>query len=86
MERSQLIQGRLIRPEDVERMRRWLEAHPESNRTGLSRELCAWWNWRNGVGPLKDMAARSLLLKLEAQGHFQWPARWKGCNRCGWNR
>jgi hypothetical protein len=75
MERPQLIQGRLIRPEDVERMRRWLEAHPESNRTGLSRELCAWWNWRNGVGRLKDMAARSLLLKLEAQGHLQLPAR-----------
>jgi hypothetical protein len=75
VERPQLIQGRLIRPEDVERMRRWIEAHPESNRTGLSRELCAWWNWRNGVGRLKDMAARSLLLKLEAQGHFQLPAR-----------
>jgi hypothetical protein len=29
----------------------------------LSRELAARWDWRNGVGQLKDMAARTLLVK-----------------------
>jgi len=37
--------------------------------------LCAAWNWRNGAGRLKDMAARSLLLKLEARGQIQLPLR-----------
>jgi hypothetical protein len=37
--------------------------------------LCAAWNWRNAAGRLKDMAARSLLLKLEAQGQIELPPR-----------
>jgi len=69
------MQGRTLRPEDVALIRDWLQAHPDSNRTRLSRELCAAWNWRNGAGRLKDMAARSLLLKLEAQGQIQLPPR-----------
>ena len=70
-----VIQGRLICPEEVARIRAWLEAHPHSNRTRLSRHLCLAWNWRNGAGQLKDMAARSLLLKLEAQGQIRLPPR-----------
>lgn len=69
------MQGREIRPADVGLIRDWLQAHPDSNRTRLSRELCAVWNWRNGAGRLKDMAARSLLLKLEARGQIQLPPR-----------
>lgn len=75
MDRELVIQGRTIRPEDVALIRAWLQAHPDSNRTRLSRELCAAWNWRNGAGRLKDMAARSLLLKLEARGQIQLPLR-----------
>jgi hypothetical protein len=33
------------------------------------------WNWRNHAGRLKDMACRSLLLKLEAQGQIRLPPR-----------
>ena len=75
MDQLPVIQGREIRPEDVERIRDWLQAHPGSNRTRLSRELWEAWNWRNGAGRLKDMAARSLLLKLEARGEIQLPPR-----------
>ncbi len=75
MDRQLVIQGRAIRPEDVALIRDWLQAHPDSNRTRLSRELCTAWNWRNGAGRLKDMAARSLLLKLEARGQIQLPPR-----------
>jgi hypothetical protein len=75
VDRPLVIQGRTIRPEDVALIRGWLEAYPDSNRTQLSLELCAAWNWRNGAGRLKDMACRSLLLKLEAQGHIQLPPR-----------
>jgi hypothetical protein len=70
-----VIQGREIRPADIGLIRDWLQAHPGSNRTRLSRELCQAWNWRNGAGRLKDMAARSLLLKLEARGQIQLPPR-----------
>jgi len=69
------MQGRTLRPEDVALIRDWLQAHPDSNRSRLSRELCVAWNWRNGAGRLKDMAARSLLLQLEARGEIQLPPR-----------
>jgi len=75
VDRPLVIQGRTVRPEDVELIREWLRAHPDSNRTRLSRELCLAWNWRNGAGRLKDMAARLLLLKLERRGHIQLPPR-----------
>ena len=75
MDRPQVTQGRRVRPEDVALIRDWLRDHPNSNRTRLSRQLCSIWNWRNGVGQLKDMAARSLLLKLEAQGQIELPPR-----------
>jgi hypothetical protein len=44
-------------------------------RTRISEELCRRWDWRNANGRLKDMAARTLLLKLERSGHIQLPAR-----------
>jgi len=53
----------------------WLQSHPSWNRTRLSRKLCEHWNWRNGAGRLKDMACRSLLLKLEARGLICLPPR-----------
>lgn len=75
MDQELVIQGRVIRPQDVTQIRAWLEAHPGSNRTQLSRALCVAWNWCNGVGQLKDMACRTLLLKLEAQGQIRLPPR-----------
>lgn len=56
-------------------MGHWLQANPCWNRTRLSRQLCEYWNWRNGAGRLKDMACRSLLLKLEARGLICLPPR-----------
>ena len=47
--------------------------HPDWHRTALSRHLCELWNWRNGAGRLKDMAARTLLLKLQARGLIELP-------------
>lgn len=75
METEQVIQGRRLRPEDVARVRHWLATEPGWNRTRLSRELCRHWDWRNGAGRLKDMACRTLLLKLERRGEIHLPAR-----------
>jgi len=70
-----VIQGREITPETVAWIRGLLEAHPEWHRTRLSRELCSRWDWRTASGELKDMACRTLLLKLERRGLLVLPAR-----------
>lgn len=75
MEEEAAIQQRTMGPEDIGLVRDLLVAHPEWNRTTLSRELCRHWGWRNGVGQLKDMACRNWLLKLERRGDILLPAR-----------
>ena len=69
------MQGRRMRSEDLALIGEWLGAFPHWNRTRLSRELCLAWNWRNTAGRLKDMACRTLLLKLEARGQICLPPR-----------
>ena len=75
MEAEQVIQGRRLGPEDLGLVRHWLATEPSWNRTRLSRELCRRWDWRNGTGRLKDMACRTLLLKLERRGQIRLPPR-----------
>jgi hypothetical protein len=69
------MQGRPIGPVELEQVRGLLASHPDWSRYRLSRELCQVWNWRNPVGQIKDMAARSLLLKLEQRGWVALPVR-----------
>lgn len=75
METDQIIQGRRLTPEDIGLVRHWLATEPGWNRTRLSRELCRRWDWCNGAGRLKDMACRTLLLKLERRDLIRLPAR-----------
>jgi len=70
-----VIQGRELSEEDVRLIQRLLAEHPDWHRSRLSRELCVRWEWRNANGLLKDMAARSMLLKLERGGHIKLPPR-----------
>jgi len=70
-----LIQGRYVSAQDLAQIRALLLAHPSWHRTRLSRELCDLWEWRNEAGRLKDMACRTLLLKLEARGLIGLPPR-----------
>jgi hypothetical protein len=58
-----------------EQVRALLAGHPDWSRYRLSRELCLAWNWRSLNGQIKDMAARSLLLKLEERDWVALPAR-----------
>jgi len=58
---------------DIALIRALLAAHPSWGRTPLSEELWRRWNWRNAQGRLKDMGARTLLLKLEGAGHIRLP-------------
>ena len=75
MSESITVQGRCLSSDDVSFIRGLLVAHPEWHRTRLSRELCQEWAWVDEVGRPKDMACRTLLLKLERRGLIQLPPR-----------
>ena len=67
---TMVIQGRRLSEAELEFIRQLLAENPSWHRTRLSRELCTRWDWRNDRGCLKDMACRSLLLKLERAGRL----------------
>ena len=69
------IQGRVVTPRDLETIRQLIEENPAWHRTRLSRELCTRWGWNRANGSPKDMACRTLLLKLERMGLLRLPAR-----------
>jgi hypothetical protein len=70
-----VVQGRELSADNIGEMKRLLAEHPDWGRTRLSEELCRRWDWRNAQGRAKDMAARTLLLKLERSGHILLPPR-----------
>ena len=63
-----------------------LKSNPTWGRTRLSEELCRLWNWRTDTGRLKDMACRTLLLKLDRAGIIQLPPRKRPSNNGARNR
>lgn len=67
------VQGRTLSRQELGQLRELMVEHPDWNRTALSRHLCELWSWRNAAGQLKDMAARTLLLKLAARGLIELP-------------
>ena len=86
MSAKTIIQGRLIGSAEVELIRRLMVDNPDWHRTRLSRELCAIWNWRNDSGRIKDMAARTLLLKLEQRKLITLPPRQGAAHNAERNR
>jgi hypothetical protein len=72
---SFVVQGRPLGEADLELLRQWMGQNPGWSRRRLSQELAAHWDWRNGAGQLKDMAARTLLLKLHQRGFIVLPPR-----------
>lgn len=72
-----IIQGRSIGPAELAQVRQLLADHPDWSRRRLSEHLARLWDWRNPAGQLKDMAARTLMLKLEQRRWIQLPARRK---------
>jgi hypothetical protein len=72
------IQGRRIGAEELNWIGQLICAYPQWGRFQLSVHIAQEWNWRNGAGQLKDMAARTLLAKLERRGFLQLPRRKRG--------
>ena len=69
------VQGRTVTAQDLQWIQDWIAGHPDWGRTRLSVHIAQQWNWRNDAGRLKDMAARTMLLKLERRGLIKLPAR-----------
>ena len=88
MLRPVICQGRRISPEELEWLRGWIVTHGDWSRKRLARELCVLWDWRNGVGRLKDFAARSFLCKLAERGLIELPPvreyKRSGAQTLGW--
>jgi len=79
MEEHRYIQGRRVGKTELDWVRRLIAEHGAWSRKRLAQELCRHWGWCNERGVWKDFAARSFLLKLEAQGEVVLPAvrRWR---------
>ena len=69
-----VVQGRRTSGSEVERLKGWIQDNADWSRKRIARELCRRWQWVDGRGRLKDFAARSFLLKLEALGRIELPA------------
>jgi hypothetical protein len=67
------VAGREFPKDIIERIRRRVQADAGLTRTGLSREVCEWLNWRAHDGRLKDMNCRVALLKLARRGVLELP-------------
>jgi hypothetical protein len=72
---SQIIQGREIGSAQLAEIRALIEANPSSSRRRLSERLARQWGWYTASGVLKDMAARTLLLKLDERKLITLPPR-----------
>jgi hypothetical protein len=61
-------------PEEIlQRIRLRVEDDANLTRTGLSREVAQWLDWRDARGRLKDMGCRAALLKLARRGVIELP-------------
>jgi len=75
MEKPITLQGRELDTTDIQFIRRLIEENPRWSRRKISIALSEAWNWRNAKGDLKDMACRSLLVKLHNKNYVQLPDR-----------
>ena len=74
------IQGRQLTPDDLTAIRDLILNNPGWHRTRISQELCRRWNWVNDKGVLKDIAARSMLRKLDSMGLIELPSPIRSAN------
>jgi hypothetical protein len=69
-----IVQGRRLGPAELQFIRGLRARQPQRTRAEISRQVAAQWQWCNPAGQLKDMAARTLLLKLHRRGLITLPA------------
>ena len=67
------ILGRRFTPEDLRQLQGWIDQRPGWSRRALSVALTELWDWRNGQGQLRDMAA---------PGAIRWPLKFPARRAC----
>lgn len=72
---AEIIQGRRIGRAEIAEIQALMEANPKWSRWRLSGVLAQRWEWYSASGQLKDMAARTLLLKLHERKLITLPER-----------
>jgi len=72
---NELVQGRRIGSREISQVQELIAANPLWSRWRLSVALAQRWQWYAPSGQLKDLAARSLLLKLHERRLIVLPER-----------
>ena len=72
---AEIVQGRKISRVEIAEIAGLIEANPHWSRWRLSQVLAQRWHWYSASGTLKDMAARTLLLKLHQRELIALPER-----------
>ena len=72
---AEIVQGRKISRVEISEIAGLIEANPRWSRWRLSQVLAQRWQWYSASGTLKDMAARTLLLKLHQRELIALPER-----------
>ena len=80
MMKTLYIQGRQLKSDDLSTIRNLITDNPSWHRTRISQELCQRWQWMNEKGQPKDIAARTLLRKLDSIGLIKLPAPVRSAN------
>jgi Domain of unknown function (DUF4338) len=65
--------GRVIAPEDILFLRRFIAENSHLSRRRLSAKVCEAWDWRQANGALRDMVCRGLMLMLHRAGEIELP-------------
>jgi len=77
------ICGRSFSETDLSWIRDQVATQPNLNRAQLSRQFCAYTDWRKTDGGLKEMSCRVALLRLERAGLIELPAPRQRPSRVG---
>jgi hypothetical protein len=83
MNTEMICQGRRLTAGDILFIREIIRANPSWNRTRISREICQRWNWVTPYGQVKDMAARTMLLKMHRKNLIKLPPSRGSCRNAG---
>ena len=68
------LQGQTFSSAIIERIKTTVRENAQVTRSGLSRKVCQWLDWRSVNGKLREIDARKALLELERSGLIKLPA------------
>ncbi len=63
-----IVCGQEFSAETIRRIQETIAAEPALSRSGLSRRVCQWLDWRSANGQLKEVSCRVALLRLHRRG------------------